>query len=301
MKKKTPLYKKAWVWVVSAIVIIVIPLGINYAYLKGLDLQAPNTAFSASDWLSFYGTLLGALTTVVALIVTIRFTAHQNIQELRNQKRTLIAEYKKTELLKAHEEMKQYALKIKKLYLLDVPNENTTATGLERLFLQSEASLFVKDIGELDYWIGKLELSNSTIENEFTLLINGFIDNSKKLAAGATKRDNERKSYRQEYEKEKREFEERKSSYLKDNIGYKIQLSANLSRGDKSSPAYGEFKMVEPEKESAIMFDLSKDLKKYRDAHKASFIAAFDAFLAYKQELLEKAVSALYEFIDTEN
>lgn len=56
-----PWHKKWWIWLIGVILIILlvaIPFIINCAYMKGLTLESPNTAFSASDLLSFYGTVL---------------------------------------------------------------------------------------------------------------------------------------------------------------------------------------------------------------------------------------------------
>lgn len=56
-----PWHKKWWICPIGVILIILliaIPFIINCAYMKGLTLENPNTAFSASDLLSFYGTVL---------------------------------------------------------------------------------------------------------------------------------------------------------------------------------------------------------------------------------------------------
>lgn len=69
-----PWHKKWWVWVVGVILatgLIAAPFIINYAYMKGLTLKEPNTAFSASDLLSLYGSILSLLGTVILGAITV--------------------------------------------------------------------------------------------------------------------------------------------------------------------------------------------------------------------------------------
>ena len=69
-----PWHKKWWVWVVGALLtagLITAPFIINYAYMKGLTLKEPNTAFSASDLLSLYGSILALLGTVILGVITV--------------------------------------------------------------------------------------------------------------------------------------------------------------------------------------------------------------------------------------
>lgn len=69
-----PWYKKWWVWFVGVIltaVLIAVPFIINYVYMKGLTLKEPNTAFSASDLLSLYGSILSLLGTVILGAITV--------------------------------------------------------------------------------------------------------------------------------------------------------------------------------------------------------------------------------------
>ena len=75
-----PWHKKWWVWTVIILIAGSIPFIINHLYMLGLDLQEPNTAFSASDLLSFYGATLTFLGTTFLGLVAYR----QN--ETHNQK-----------------------------------------------------------------------------------------------------------------------------------------------------------------------------------------------------------------------
>lgn len=301
---KPPFHKRPWIWITAvfvAVVLVIIPFAINYAYMEGLNLNGANTAFSASDWLSFYGTILGAITTIVALIATIRFTAHQSIQEQRNQKNALIAEYKKVERIRSHDEMKQYALKIKDLYLLEILDDGTTS--LEDLLKQSKITLFCKDYGELPYWISKLDLSDNAIENDFRQLIYDFMDNTRCIFADASKKDEAIQKYKEEYEEKKQAYIERKKKHIerekemrRDNPLYGIQIGPRKNESQPSTPPYGEFTMEAPKNKLIVLVEASKKLKEFRDEHKNSFIITFEKLIKYKQTILNNEISMLFDF-----
>lgn len=81
--KGKPWKKKWWVWAIGIILttgLIAVPFFINYVYMIGLTLTKPNTAFSASDLLSFYGAILTFLGTMFLGLVAYK----QN--EIHNQK-----------------------------------------------------------------------------------------------------------------------------------------------------------------------------------------------------------------------
>lgn len=68
-------HQKWWVYVIipfSVAVLIAIPFFIDFAYIRGRSLPQSNTYFTAGDWLSFYGTILGALATIFVLIITLK-------------------------------------------------------------------------------------------------------------------------------------------------------------------------------------------------------------------------------------
>ena len=301
---KKPFYKQPRIWIVTiliCIILISIPLAINYAYIKGLNLKTANTAFSASDWLSLYGTLLGVIATIIALVTTIRFTAHQNLQEQRTQKNTLIAEFNKTELIKNYDEIKQYALKIKNLYLLEVLNDNTT--GLARLFEQNKMPLFMDEYSNLSYWINKLNLSENGVEKEFLHLLSDFMSNTKRLFSDASKRLQTIRTYKNEYEEKKQAYEQKKKDFLEKNPNYEIEThlsSIGKKKWKRPVPPYGEFVMDEPQRESIVMGEICSSLIEYRDEHKDRFVLVFDELLKHKQNVLANEISKLFDFTNEE-
>ena len=85
---KKPWYRKWWIWMLGVGLTIIPPFFIHLAYMKGSTLKEPNTFFSAGDCLSYYGTLLAALATIVVLYVTIlenQKTLQNGMKEHRNR------------------------------------------------------------------------------------------------------------------------------------------------------------------------------------------------------------------------
>ena len=79
MKKLWQKHKKkilkivAW-YFVSIVFIFIIPIAINWAYKTPASLPIFSMDWEAKDVLSFYGSLLGAAATIIALKETISFT-----------------------------------------------------------------------------------------------------------------------------------------------------------------------------------------------------------------------------------
>lgn len=105
-------YKNVLVGLIIFVAIIGVPIGINELYKYGLTIDSPYiTMWSASNVLSFYGDVLGALMTIVAIIMTIRYTTQQNIKA-----------YEKERLIKNNNEKIKYLEDIKNLFLLEELN-----------------------------------------------------------------------------------------------------------------------------------------------------------------------------------
>lgn len=72
-KKKTK--KCWWQWGLVALLVIGIPLLINESYKSNIVLYT--TVWTGSEFLAYYGTLLGAVATIFAVVCTITFTKKQ--------------------------------------------------------------------------------------------------------------------------------------------------------------------------------------------------------------------------------
>lgn len=293
--KGKPWYKKWWVWIVYVIIfaiLVSIPFLINFAYMKGLKMTEPNTAYTASDLLSFYGTILGAVTTIIALIATIRFTAYQSIKEQKLQRIKLIAEYKKVEIERKNNEILEYADKIKNLYLLKMIDYSHN--WLENIFRSNRVNIFMSKFENLHYWIQKLNFSNSTIESEFITLLIEFEENVRNSAISLSKELEELKNYKNKYDKEKQEYEEKKKKFLDENPGYLIKMRLKGNKSDE--PPYGKFLLNEPESESVFSERFIENLEIYRDNNEESFLSAYDDLLDYKRKIMIEEIDKLYDF-----
>ncbi len=75
MKRIKELLKKPWFFIILFLASLIIPFAINWAYKCGLNSEnAFVTMWGADDVLSFYGSYLSAIGTIVLGIVAI----HQN-------------------------------------------------------------------------------------------------------------------------------------------------------------------------------------------------------------------------------
>ncbi len=81
MKEAKPFYKKLWFWVfiIAGLGFAVIgPIVINALYIKN---EGYLTVWDGSDVLAYYGSLLGAAATIIALVFTIIFTQKNQKEE----------------------------------------------------------------------------------------------------------------------------------------------------------------------------------------------------------------------------
>jgi hypothetical protein len=77
-KKMNAWYEKLWIWACILIIVMTIPFIINELYMLGNKNDTGyTTLWDAKDVLSFYGSILGAFSTILVVIVTIRFTVNQ--------------------------------------------------------------------------------------------------------------------------------------------------------------------------------------------------------------------------------
>lgn len=105
-----PWFQKWWIYIIIAFAVsafIAIPFLINCAYMNGRSLPEPNTYFTAGDWLSFYGTILGALATIIVLVIT-----------LSHNRRIMQLNMKEQRIREKYEEEKQIAEDILDVVLL---------------------------------------------------------------------------------------------------------------------------------------------------------------------------------------
>lgn len=130
MEKKW--YKSVWFWIIVLIIlsiVIAVPFIINWSYLKGTANGRINTAFSASDMLTFYGSILGGLITLFGITVTIIHFSTQQKSEMENietQRKIDIATMKaQRDIEKNRESFQNICANLNRsIYILDVIDLN---------------------------------------------------------------------------------------------------------------------------------------------------------------------------------
>jgi len=115
--KKKNWYERWWIYVIFFVTtVILIPLIINIFF----KIQSPcylfSAEWSAGEFLGFYGTVLGAVVTIVAIITTIKITKKQN----EIQHKHFIAEYRKNLIDDKYEKIFAQLQLIKEVILLEV-------------------------------------------------------------------------------------------------------------------------------------------------------------------------------------
>ena len=100
MKKKLGIKNILIILAVFIFFFFFIPILINQSYKYG---HGYVTMWSATDVLSYYGSIVGSAATIIALIITIRFTNKANKESHNQQKKLIVAEYKAEQLKKNFE------------------------------------------------------------------------------------------------------------------------------------------------------------------------------------------------------
>ena len=128
---RKPWYRKLRFWILGVILVGLPPFLINLAYMCGKTLKEPNTFFSAGDFLSYYGTLLGAFATIVVLYVTIS----ENQKALQNN-------MKEQRVRQKYDSEKSVACKILDIVLLKKYGDTLSLDN-------GALILFVQDLNEV--------------------------------------------------------------------------------------------------------------------------------------------------------
>lgn len=95
---------------------------INESYKNG---QGYITMWNAADVLSYYGNILGSAATIIALIVTIRFTSKTNKENYNQQKKLIIAEYKTEQYKKDFKVQSKQLRELRDTILLKMFEQNS--------------------------------------------------------------------------------------------------------------------------------------------------------------------------------
>ena len=162
MKKLWQKHKKkilkivAW-YFVSIVFIFIIPIAINWAYKTPASLPIFSMDWEAKDVLSFYGSLLGAAATIIALKETISFTRESQKEERKLSIRPYLEtqKYNYTDLQKIPTNLETLFIDVSKriiTYQASLPEEFEDMKILQRRLLAGEK------IDEMDQTLFDLKL-----------------------------------------------------------------------------------------------------------------------------------------------
>lgn len=154
--KKRILKLVAW-YFVAIIFIFVIPIGINWAYKKPASIPIFSMDWEAKDVLSFYGSLLGAVATIIALKETINFTRESQKEERKLSIRPYLEtqKYNYTDLQKIPTNLETLFIDVSKkitTYQASLPDEFEDMKILQQRLISGEK------IDEMDQALFDLKL-----------------------------------------------------------------------------------------------------------------------------------------------
>lgn len=184
---------------VFAVVLIALCIyfSINEAYKKN---NGYITVWSADVALTYFGTIIGALVTVVALIVTIYFTNKTNREEREYQNQKVILDIKKERLLQKQEDYLEVVSNIKQIILL----ENKEESIFEKIFVNASANSlaqkFIDAMKVCEYQYSRNEMTDRSREfwKENQLILTDYM----KLLSDYYKSE-------EEYNKQRKELSEK--------------------------------------------------------------------------------------------
>lgn len=113
MAQRNKWYYSIFIFFLCVMIALVIWLVISVTNLWSYENKP-----SSGDCLTFYGTLIGAIITVLALCVTIFFTYKNTNKQLIEQKKNLMIQFKKELINKKYEALMDKALEVRNLVLL---------------------------------------------------------------------------------------------------------------------------------------------------------------------------------------
>lgn len=132
----------AW-YFVAIIFIFIIPIGINWVYKMPASLPIFSMDWEANDVLSFYGSLLGAAATIIALKETINFTRESQKEERKLSIRPYLEtqKYNYTDLQKIPTNLETLFINVSKritTYQASLPEEFEDMKILQKRLLAGE-------------------------------------------------------------------------------------------------------------------------------------------------------------------
>ncbi len=161
---KKAFYTRWWFWTIIILMLIAIPFIINYAYLKGTPDGQPNTAFSASDMILFYGSFLAFIGTITLGFVAYKQNERANDISSRILK---IEENKFTPYIKLNILSDKEFLFNGHQYDMTFKIDNQTTCPFTNLLITNASEVIISDISINEISIGgKTYTSDKINENK---------------------------------------------------------------------------------------------------------------------------------------
>lgn len=286
-KTKKPWYKKWWVYTLAFIVaFIILPFFINLAFKSTSSLDFLVAQWNAGDALTFYGTVVGAFVTVIALITTIVFTNEQNRKSELFQRNTIIADNKKVLLDEKYEKIINWISSIKEVVLLEVLKDENF---WDKLFNKAINS-FPEKLTECFKYMCAQDGLKDGLEKEFykesIIIVNSIISGFTNLVEKIEKAENDIKIYK----KQKEQFDQ---SFNKFEHRIKQVLNQNSNQNVENDTV---FNVEEPKSEDEIFEDFISELTQNKEAYKDDYILLFNKYMEYKKNEKIQLIEELYRF-----
>jgi len=313
MKKKNSNGMIMWFIFLTIIVIVIavaVYFGINEAYLKN---DGYATVWTADVALMYFGTVLGAMVTVIALSVTIYFTNKSNAEDREYQTRKSVCELKKERLIQEHEDYLKIVQSVKIVILLE---EYDDFSCWKMLIGEEINSLVQKIMGaaeKCNYQIKKEDITQE-FKNFWAynlsiikLYLDAIYNYAKKEEETAIKRETlkeiEKKispilsiiEKHKLLEKKKKLAEQNKSSQI---ILHKIEFDIEMSNekiNDVDIKKYYNYESPYIESKNELYTELKKSLNMIISEKKEGYLDICEKYVEYEKDLLSENIKKLYE------
>lgn len=286
---KKPWYKKWWVYtVVIIITVIIIPFLINIAFKVSSGYDLLIAEWDPGDALSFYGTVLGSIVTVIGLITTIIFTNKQNRQSEIFQRNMIIADNKKNLLEEKYEKIFNWIYNIKEVVLLKVLEDEGFLDKIFNKSLNNFPEKVLECYKYLNSQVGIKEGIEKEFYDESKDILMGILYKFKDLYSRIEKAENDM----ERYQERKKQYES-SPDYIKDKINHAMKQSTNEKFDANEFFNEGEEEPKSPQKIYKEFIDeLKQDKGKYND----NYTLLFNKCIEYKKDEKLQMIESLYDF-----
>ncbi len=275
MKNKLEMKKIIIIMIVSVFFIVGIPILINESYKNG---QGYITMWNAADVLSYYGNILGSAATIIALIVTIRFTSKTNEENYNQQKKLIIAEYKTEQYKKDFKVQSKQLRELRDTILLKMFDQNSIN---ELIFGKPFNQLFENISFYCKLCVEEINNSSSTKEDK------EFWGKSLQSLYGMLKIVGS--CFQEDIAKETK-IEPETSTKKDSTLLEQIKIASGEKLTNKKADREESKKVAEREKYNK----LKSELFKYKNDIQEEYDKIYNEYIQYKEIQLEQKIKNLY-------